>query len=56
MIDFFSDKLMIGIHIRSHEPSQDWAVVPPMQSGEGHHAATFDDSAPVEDFIKVLIL
>ena len=27
MDDYFSDKLMIGIHLRSHDEFQDWAVV-----------------------------
>jgi len=50
---YFSDRMMIGVHVRIHDPDQDWAVVPPLDSqlADNRRAVNFGVGATVEDFI-----
>lgn len=41
-------RLVIGVHIRMHDPRFDWAVVPPV--GAGATAAEFGHTATISDF------
>jgi hypothetical protein len=59
-IDFVKDfkksyavgRVMIGIHYRSHDAYQDWAVVPPM--GSQTQASKFGEGATLNDFLSVM--
>ena len=41
-------RLVVGVHIRIHDPMFDWAVVPPV--GVGSSAAEFGHTATISDF------
>jgi hypothetical protein len=44
---YFKNQIMIGVHYRSHDPLQDWAVVPPF--GEGAtRARQFEEGASLQ--------
>ncbi len=49
---YFSNKLIVGIQIRQHDPIHDWNVVPP--DGTSTEAAPFGYGATVYDFEKVM--
>lgn len=49
---YFRNKIMIGVHVRVHDPMHDWSVVPPQ--GGGKDAMQFNESASNDDFRKVL--
>jgi len=53
--NYFSDRMMIGVHVRLHEEHQDWAVVPPFQYGDDQlTAVNFGVGATTEHFIDYL--
>ncbi len=47
---FTATKIIIGVHIRTHNPAYDWNVVQPF--GDSKEAISFDESAPVDVFIR----
>jgi hypothetical protein len=64
--NYFDGFMVVGVHIRLHDPVYDWAVAPPTQAiySEGSFyseavksdltADKFGDGAGVDDFIRVL--
>jgi hypothetical protein len=50
--EHFRDKLIIGVHYRSHDAVFDWEVVPPMS--EGASATKFGVGATINDFARVM--
>jgi hypothetical protein len=52
MDTYFTDKVMIGVHYRAHDLTQDWDVVPPL---DGRTAAmSFGDGATLQDFQRYM--
>jgi hypothetical protein len=49
---FFDDGLMVGVHYRAHEETQDWEVVPPLAGQD--HATKFGHGASLEDFVSAM--
>lgn len=49
---YFSNNIMIGVHIRMYDPKFDWEIVPPRNGL--HKASAFGDGASVEDFKSIL--
>jgi hypothetical protein len=47
--DYFTDSVMVGVHYRAHDPSQDWAVVPPLLGDATDKV--FGPGAEVADFV-----
>lgn len=48
---YFRNRMMIGVHVRVHDPDQDWAVVPPLTSGGSEdRAVLFGEGATIEHF------
>ena len=45
-------KILIGIHIRTHEKEQDWAVVPPLMGQQ--QARRFGEGASLDDFTSAM--
>ena len=58
MSTYFADKIMVGIHIRTHDAKYDWAVIPPRSpmddDGRPATALEFGTGASINDFIRVL--
>ena len=53
--NYFSDRVMIGVHVRLHEEHQDWAVVPPFNYGDDQlTAVNFGVGATTDHFIDYL--
>lgn len=50
--EHFSNKIMIGIHIRVHDSLQDWEVVPPLMGSK--MAGKFGEGATLEDFETIM--
>lgn len=50
---YFSNQVMVAIHIRVHDPVQDWEVVPP-GSGE-KYAGKFGEGASVQEFYDIMM-
>ena len=49
---YFKDKVMIGVHYRAHDLTQDWEVVPPL---DGRTAAMpFGEGATLQDFQRYM--
>ncbi len=51
---YFSNQIMVAVHVRVHDPVQDWEVVPP-GSGE-QYAGRFGDGANIYDFLEAMHL
>lgn len=65
---YFTDRIMIGVHVRMHDPQFDWRVVPPFarktdeqesssnkqQNQPIKTAMSFDEGATVDDFKRVM--
>lgn len=50
--NYFMGYLMVGIHIREHDPQYDWAIVPPIDGS--NLASNFGEGAHIEDFKFVM--
>lgn len=51
---YFSDRIMIGVHFRTHDSQTDWEVVPPH---DGSSTATrFGEGATVDDFVGIMTM
>lgn len=50
--DYFSSNVMIGVHVRVHDPAQDWAVVPPLMGNP--EAKQFGDGATLQHFADAM--
>lgn len=48
----FANKVMVGVHYREHDATQDWAVVPPLLGDPTDKA--FGEGATIEDFISTM--
>jgi hypothetical protein len=46
---YFGDSIMAGVHYRTHDPTQDWAVVPPLLGDPTDKV--FGQGATVQDFV-----
>jgi hypothetical protein len=49
--------LMVGVHVRDHDPAFDWPVVPPLNSGgtgRGVNAANFGVGATTGHFLRIM--
>lgn len=51
---YFADRLMIGVHYRSHDKAQDWAVVPPLTGEFSSQATTFGEGATIQHFVSAM--
>ena len=51
---YFSDRMLVGVHVRAHDPVQDWAVVPPVHSSDPTRAVNFGVGATVEHFVHFM--
>ena len=49
---YFRDKVMIGVHYRAHDRSQDWEVVPPLDGQTS--AVPFGVGATLQDFQRYM--
>ena len=49
---YFRDKIMIGVHYRAHDRSQDWEVVPPLDGQTS--AVPFGVGATLQDFQRYM--
>jgi hypothetical protein len=50
--DMFVNRVMVGVHYRTHDALQDWAVVPPFSGST--EAKTFGTGVSVQDFLTVM--
>jgi hypothetical protein len=50
--NYFKNRLMIGVHFRTHDSRFDWNVVPPI--GNAGSAHTFGEGATLQDFYILL--
>ena len=46
--------ILIGVHVRVHDPVQDWAVVPPLESVSDNTAVNFGVGATIQDFTRYM--
>lgn len=46
---YFANSVMVGVHYRAHDPTQDWAVVPPLLGDTTDKV--FGQGATVQDFV-----
>lgn len=51
--EYFARYLMIGIHYRSHDKTQDWEVVPPFDDSS-NNARKFGEGADLTDFERIM--
>ena len=52
--DYFFNKLVIGVHVRMHDPNFDWEVVPPIGERNSGKASSFGTGASLDYFIEVM--
>ena len=50
-LKYYNNKMIIGIHIRTHDPVFDWSIIPPLNNDK---AGNFGDGATVADFTRYL--
>ena len=48
----FHNRIMVGVHYRTHDDAQDWAVVPPLMGVP--EAKTFGVGSTMEDFLRAM--
>jgi hypothetical protein len=52
--DKFRNKVVIGVHMRTHDKEHDWAIVPPSPQSGAHSASEFGEGATGADFVRTL--